>query len=91
MKSITFLYHTDPGHGWVEVPMHELHRLGIAGKITSHSYRQGETAFLEEDRDATLFIETLRAQGLEVKLVPRYQEVTPIRRYSHYRCEAMAG
>ncbi|WP_281839606.1 hypothetical protein [Cardiobacterium hominis] len=91
MKSRTFLYHTDPAHGWLEVPMAELHRLGIARSISSCSYRHGDVAYLEEDGDAPLFVETLRAQGIEVKLMPRYQEVTPIRRYGHYWCEAMAG
>lgn len=91
MNSRTFLYHTDPGHGWIEVPMAELCRLGIERAITPFSYRHGDTAYLEEDCDAPLFIETLRTQGVEIKLVPRHQEVTPIRRYDSYWCEAMTG
>ena len=91
MNSRTYMLHTDPGHGWLEVPMTELRRLGIAWSISSCSYRHGDTAYLEEDCDAPRFVEALRAQGIEVKFVPRYQEVTPIRRYGHYWCEAMAG
>ena len=71
--------------------MAELRRLGIERQITPFSYRHGDTAYLEEDCDAALFVEALRAQGIEVKLVPRYQEVTSIRRYNHYWCEAMTG
>ena len=52
MNSRTFLYHTDPGHGWIEVPMTELRRLGIERAITPFSYRHGDTAYLEEDCDA---------------------------------------
>ena len=91
MNSRTYMLHTDPGHGWLEVPMAELRRLGIAWSISSCSYRYGGIAYLEEDCDAPRFVEALRAQGIEVKFVPRYQEVTPIRRYPHYWCEAMTG
>jgi hypothetical protein len=56
-------FHEDPGHGWLEVPMRELQRLGIAGEISRCSYqsRDGKTAYLEEDCDLERY---LRAAGL---------------------------
>lgn len=52
----------DPGHAWLEVPVTELERLGIAGDISSFSYlsSDGKTAYLEEDCDLSTFC---RAKG----------------------------
>ena len=86
-KTRTFIYHEDPGHGWIEVPMQELYALGIAAKITPYSYRNGETAFLEEDDDADTLLKALRAQGVEVTFERRYQEYTPIQHYNPYWCD----
>jgi hypothetical protein len=54
----TYRFIEDPGHGWLEVPVTELQALGIADKISGYSYvsRDGRTAYLEEDCDATKFI-----------------------------------
>jgi hypothetical protein len=56
-------FYTDPGHGWLEVPLAELKRLGIVEKISSYSYRDGELAYLEEDCDYSVFLEAKRAAG----------------------------
>jgi hypothetical protein len=61
----TYNFHTDPGHGWLEVPMADINRLGLASKISRYSYRQGDTAYLEEDCDANLFVQALQATGAE--------------------------
>ena len=58
-------FHSDPGHGWLEVTMAAIRNLGIGEKISRYSYRKGETAYLEEDCDASLYIE-----GLKVKNIP---------------------
>lgn len=49
-----YIYHQDPGHGWVAVPVAELVELGIRKQITSYSYvsSDAKTAYLEEDCDA---------------------------------------
>lgn len=52
-------FHSDAGHGWLEVAMSDLHTLGIAGEITPYSYAKGGKAFLEEDRDAATFLSAL--------------------------------
>lgn len=58
-KETTMKYRifTDPGHGWIRVPIAELHDLGIAQQVTPWSYMKGEWAYLEEDVDMGLFFE----------------------------------
>lgn len=77
----------DPGHGWLEVPVTELHRLGIANKISAYSYRNGAMAYLEEDCDMGTFADAKRAHG-ETFGIPdlktRYEDPTPIRSYPRY-------
>jgi hypothetical protein len=56
-----YTFHTDPGHGWLEVPQAELERLGILDKISHYSYQSRFAAinapfcYLEEDCDAAIF------------------------------------
>jgi len=50
-----FDFYSDPGHGWLKVPMSLLDALGVRGRITTFSYQRGENAYLEEDCDATVF------------------------------------
>jgi hypothetical protein len=60
-----YTFHTDPGHGWLEVEFAELERLGIAGEISHYSYRNGSIAYLEEDGDAARFANAKAAAGEE--------------------------
>jgi hypothetical protein len=55
--------HSDPGHGWLEVPRGLLDTLGIAGDISAFSYIHGDRAYLEEDCDASRFAEAMKAAG----------------------------
>ena len=59
----TYIFHEDPSHGWVAVPIAELIDLGIAHQISSYSYMFGSMAYLEEDCDASLFWEARKATG----------------------------
>ena len=52
-------FYSDPGHGWLKVKRKELEELGIANKITEYSYQRGDFVYLEEDADASIFIEAL--------------------------------
>ena len=51
---------SDPGHGWLEVPIEELATLGIAHLISSCSYfgKVGERSYvyLEEDCDLSVYL-----------------------------------
>lgn len=69
-------YVTDPGHGWIAVPMEILIELGIDTKMSSCSYQRKGIAYLEEDCDAGLFIDTIknRYDGVELKFNQRHQD-----------------
>ena len=87
MKS--YKYHYDSGHGWVQVPRKELVELNILDKITGCSYQRGLQVFLEEDCDATTFVNAyLEKHGS----VPVWIELnngnrSPIRYYDNFRAE----
>lgn len=67
----TYTFHTDPGHGWLAVPVKEINELGIRGQITPYSYIHGELAFLEEDCDAATFMQAKKARGEPVRYVTK--------------------
>jgi len=93
----TYTFHSDPGHGWLEVPVDELEELGLADKISPWSYLgKPGTAFLEEDMDASMFIDAAERAGWTVEL--KYwdnQGTSRIRNYgsfpSHPDWEINAG
>ena len=51
-----YRYISDPGHGWLAVPVIEVSALNI--EITAFSYvdRRNEFAYLEEDLDMSTFV-----------------------------------
>ncbi len=51
-------YH-DPGHGWLLVSYQDLIVLDIVGSISGCSYRKDDRVYLEEDMDATAYINAL--------------------------------
>ena len=61
MKNKVYVFHTDPGHGWLAVKKRELNALGVTG-ISHHSYVKGNTVYLEEDCDAPKFINAYKAK-----------------------------
>lgn len=84
-KHLTLTYHTDPGHGWLEVPRTEIDALGIAKQITAYSYEQGGVAYLEEDCDASLFVQAAKNAGIQITPVDRHVDRDhPIRRMARF-------
>lgn len=53
------VYHTDGGHGWLQVPHELIKKSGIAKEITGYSYMDTKNAYLEEDCDMGLFIKAI--------------------------------
>ena len=53
--SKVFKFYQDAGHGWLTVKIGLLEKLEIANNISSCSYTNGKTVYLEEDRDLALF------------------------------------
>ena len=58
-----FVFHTDPGHGWLAVAPAHLAELGLRPEdFSRYSYRapDGSRFYLEEDADAPRFVEAWR-------------------------------
>ena len=83
----TFEFISDPGHGWVKVPIVLLCQLGIAGKVSSYSYWRNGFAYLEEDCDAELLMAALSERGHQIKFRERNRRegYSRVRNYDHYR------
>lgn len=79
-----YVFHCDPGHGWLAVKRMELIRLKLLDKISSYSYQKGDTVYLEEDCDASIFERAKDDIGETVAYRESFQENTPIRNYQHY-------
>lgn len=78
-------FFSDPGHGWLEVDMVHIIGLGLADKISDYSYVQGDYAYLEEDCDATLFIDAAEAAGIKVNYVSHFSDTdSEIRSFARY-------
>lgn len=63
MKTLKLTFHTDAGHGWLKVNRADIDALGIADQISRYSYQKGDYAYLEEDCDASRFLEAAKAAG----------------------------
>ena len=86
MKTQKLTFHCDRGHGWLEVTQADIETLGLSDKISAYSYAQGGKAFLEEDCDATLYIEGAKAAGWTIQIVEKYTDAdSHIRRMESYR------
>ena len=82
---LKFKYYTDAGHGWFAVKHKLLEALGIKDKISHYSYTNGQTAYLEEDCDATLLFNALKSKGLSFSYVEKHTTRSPIRGYQSYK------
>jgi hypothetical protein len=82
IKKLT--YYTDAGHGWIKVSRADLDALDIAHKITTYSYERGPWVYLEEDCDASTYMEAAKAAGWTLNLIEHYAERSTIRNFPHY-------
>jgi len=64
---ITFI--SDPGHGWLRVPLADIATLGIEGDISSYSFIDRRFAYLEEDCDCAVFTEACKAQNIPLPTI----------------------
>jgi hypothetical protein len=80
MKTQKLTFHTDSGHGWLEVPRADAIALGLAEKISPYSYMGGQSLYLEEDCDAGLYLDAAKAAGYTLHIVEKYTDGdSPIR------------
>lgn len=83
------IIYTDPGHGWAAVKFSELERLDITHKISRYSYVKGDTVFLEEDCDLSVYLAALRAAGEAFEFDEHHTNgESRIRNYNSYRVTA---
>ncbi len=78
------VFHTDPGHGWLEVPVKEVRNSGVP--ISQCSYIKGDKAYLEEDCDAHAYLNYLDEQNIAYT-ISRDVHVNhshPIRNYKNW-------
>ena len=67
-----YIFHSDPGHGWVEISLKELRSLNISvTQFSYYDYAAGK-AYLEEDCDAGKAIAALKESGIN----PVFNEIS---------------
>jgi len=85
-----FIFHSDPGHGWLAVKISDLTAVGIDIRdISEYSYMKGKTVYLEEDCDASLFIEKyINRYEKKPEYRESYRDRSPIRSYGMIKIAA---
>ena len=61
-----YLFITDPGHGWLRVPLVDITDSGAP--ISRYSYRDHTYGYLEEDCDAGAFLQAVADMGGECSI-----------------------
>ena len=80
------VHHHDNSHGWIEVPIGDLSRFGLADQISHFSYVGNGVVFLEEDLDAFLYQRAVEQEGLTLSFTPKYYPADAfIRNLPRYR------
>ena len=82
-----YIFHSDPGHGWLQVTRQELSELGILDKISHYSYQKRDDVFLEEDCDYSLFAERMKGLGrpFEIKEINSQSKDSIVRTYEGFK------
>jgi len=79
-RKLTF--HADPSHGWLEIPAIDVHALHLTP--THYSYIKGDKVYLEEDCDATAYLERAKSAGWKINITEKYTDTdSVIRTYPH--------
>lgn len=85
-KRLTF--HADPSHGWLEVDRADLETLNIAHKISRYSYQKENRVFLEEDCDASHYLDSAKGRGWTINIQEKFtNHDSPVRNYSRFDME----
>jgi len=86
MQKRTFNLYADPGHAWLSVKKQFLVELGIDSTVTGYSYQRGDTAYLEEDCDLSVFLAALKKVGIEADIRSHHtNRRSKIRSYASYQ------
>jgi len=75
----TYTYHTDNGHGWLQVPYADFRLAGLTtDQVKDYSYATVEgdtyipTMYLEEDCHMSMFLDALAAKGIDFNIVEKH-------------------
>ena len=75
----TYTYHTDNGHGWLQVPYADFRLAGMTtDQVKDYSYATVEgdtyipTLYLEEDCHMSMFLDALAAKGIDFDSVEKH-------------------
>jgi len=86
MKEIKCTFHSDAGHGWLAVKIKTVEELELLDSVSGYSYVRGKTIYLEEDRDAGLFIMKCKELGITYKIKEgKWVNYSPIRSYERFQ------
>lgn len=86
-------FHYDAGHGWLKVSIKDIIILGIRNDISGYSYKDRDYAYLEEDRDAGIYLSKLFPEGFFSEAFKQFDiyikeisdgDYSPIRSYLNY-------
>jgi len=93
MKKITLQVFTDPSHGWIKISLNHLNKLNLIDKITPFSFINNKHAYLEEDCDASLLIDTLKQNDIHFEFRYHHSNTSSkLRYYDQYNInQAMKG
>jgi hypothetical protein len=82
MNQIKLLHHSDGAHGWVEVKKSLFNQIADIKNISSYSYQNKQSYYLEEDCDAGILIDALEKEGRPFMLISIDDDhPSPIRGY----------
>lgn len=80
-----FKKYNDPGHGWLAVPRKFLIESGVFMQISRYSYQKGNTVYLEEDGDMSIFLRKMKEKGISVEIEHKNtNKNSPIRYYKSF-------
>lgn len=74
MKTIKCTHIDTASHGYVSVAKEDIRLLGIQDKISHYSGHSFSRVYLEEDCDATIFMERAKELGVNVAVGSSYNE-----------------
>jgi len=73
-RKLTF--HADRGHGWLEIPATDVHALHLTP--SNYSYIKGDKVYLEEDCDATAYLERAKSAGWKINITEKYTDTDSV-------------
>jgi acetylglutamate synthase len=92
MTNVTNKFYYDASHGWLAVKTKVLQELGLADKISKHSYVKGATVYLEEDVDMVLYIDAMKDRGVTVNAVSiDHGKRSLVRNYNMYHTNSVTA